>query len=290
MDPSQLIQSWLVSRLSPAALAWLQEQSALFAAGGPARALFPAFSAAVRQSGKEPLALDAAALDAAEKAVEGWNPSDWTLDTAVRIRLLLALPAGRESAALMHQMYETADVGEAVALLKSLPLLPDPGLHMPRAREAIRSNVKLQFDAVALRNPYAALHVDETGWNQMVTKTFFVDSPLEEVWGLDRRVNPALGRILADLAFERWAAGRTFGPMLWRCVGPVAEARGLEALAKALAGGDAVHRRAAALALSVCKDPEASRLLQSAPQSAAAAVAAAKSGALTWENLHAFQA
>jgi hypothetical protein len=123
-----------------------------------------------------------------------------------------------------------------------------------------------------------------------VTKTFFVDSPLEEVWGLDRRVNPALGRILADLAFERWAAGRTFGPMLWRCVGPVADARGLEALRKALTGGDAVHRSAAALALSACKDPEAARILQSAPAPASAAVAAAKSGALTWENLHAFAA
>jgi hypothetical protein len=289
VNPSQLIQSWLAARLSPSASAWVGEKTALFAAGGPARSLFPAFSAAVRQSGKAPLALDAADLASARKAVEGWNPSDWTLDEAVRIRLLLALPDGQESAALMHQMYETADVGEAVALLKALPLLPSPELHMPRAREAIRSNVKLQFDAVALRNPYAALHVDETGWNQLVTKTFFVDSPLEEVWGLDRRVNPALGRILADLAFERWAAGRTFGPMLWRCVGPVAEARGLEALRKALTDGDAVHRRAAALALSACKDPEAARILQATP-AAAAAIAAAKSGALTWENLHAFAA
>jgi hypothetical protein len=154
---------------------------------------------------------------------------------------------------------------------------------MARAREAIRSNVKLQFDAVAKRNPYAALHVDETGWNQMVTKTFFVDTPLDQVWGLDRRVNPALGRILTDLAFERWAAGRTFGPLLWRCVGPVADARGLEGLAKALASGAPAERRAAALALASCKDPEAARILNATPDLAAAV----RGGALTWENLHA---
>ena len=47
-------------------------------------------------------------------------------------------------------------------------------------------------------------------------------------------------------------------------------------------GGREAHRRAAALALSACEDPEAGRLLAAAPDLAVAA----RGGALTWENLN----
>lgn len=287
MDASELIHSWLAVRLSPAALAWIDDKAARIAAGAPEKTAFPAFSAAVRHAGKEPLDLDAPALQAAGRAVEGWDPSDWTADQAARILLLLALPPGEASARILTRMYQTADVGEAVALQKSLPLLPDPEAHMAWAREGIRSNIKLVFEAVALRNPYPARRFDETGWNQLVTKTFFVESPMDKVWGLDSRVNPALGQILTDLAEERWAAGRTFSPLLWRCVGPVAGTvpggRALKALEKVLAGGSVAERRAAALALASCRAPEAARLLASAPELAASA----KGGRLTWENFDA---
>lgn len=309
MKAPELIDRWLSARLKPEALAWIRDQAALFskgAAGASEKLIFHAFSAAVRHSGKGPLDLSAEDLAAAGQAVEGWDPSDWTLDIAARIRLLIALPAGHARTIL--SLYQTADVAEAVALQKALPLLPEPEAHMHWAREGIRSNIKLVYEAITLRNPYPARHFDETGWNQMTTKTFFMESPLEAVWGLDARANPALGQILVDLAFERWAAGRTFSPQLWRCVGPVADKvpRGLAALEQALSGkayastpgqlgsgSDPVtpqhaaaplaQRRAAALALSACKSPEAARLLAQAPDLAAAA----KSGALSWETLNA---
>lgn len=277
-----LLSLWLEPRIPATASAWLQEKAALFAAEAQERIVFPAFSATVRHVGKAPLDLSAAALSEAAALVEGWDPRDWTLDQTARILLLLSLPPGDRSARLMDEMYQTADVGETLALMKALPLLPDPRLHMARAREAIRSNVKAQFEAVALRNPYAAKHVDDIGWNQLVTKTLFVDSPLDQVWGLDRRVNPALGRILTDLAFERWAAGRTFPPLLWRCVGPVAEGRAFEALERVLRGPDAVHGRAATLALAANQAPEAARLLAESPY-----LPALRAGRLTWENLDA---
>jgi hypothetical protein len=167
-----------------------------------------------------------------------------------------------------------------VALQKSLPLLPDPELHLARAREAIRSNIKLVFEAVALRNPYAARNFDDTGWNQMVVKTFFVDSPLSETWGLDERCNAQLRQMLVDLAQERWAAGRTFSPVLWRCVGPLADDKALAALKRALAAGTPAERRAAALALKSCPLPEAARILSSDP----ALSASVGGGKITWEN------
>jgi len=93
---------------------------------------------------------------------------------------------------------------------------------------------------------------------------------------LDKRVNAPLRQMLVDLAEERWAAGRTFSPMLWRCVGPLADAHALAALEKVLAKGDAVESRAAALALKACPNPEAARILASHPS--------ASSTNLTWEN------
>lgn len=287
MKPSELLSAWLSTRLSPEAMAWLKEKSAQIAAGAPEKTVSPAFSAAVRHSGKEPLDLGPADLKAAAAAVEGWNPSDWTCDQAARILLLLALPPGEASTRMLTRMYQTADVNEAVALQKALPLLPDPAAYMAWAREGVRSNIKLVYEALGLRNPYPALHFDETGWNQWVAKSFFMESPLEEVWGLDRRNNGALGRMLTDLAFERWAAGRTFGPLMWRCVGPVAdsvpEGRAFQALEKALKSSDPAHRKAAALGLAACKAPEAARLLATAPDLASAV----KSGKLTWETLNA---
>lgn len=280
MAALELIDGWLQKSLDPAALSWLHEKSKLFASGTAGNGVFTAFSTALRHAGKGPLELSPADLRAAEAVVEGWRPSDWTLDEAARIYLLLSLPAGAGSAKIIDQMYETADVGEATALQKALPLLPIPELHLPRAREAVRSNIKLVFEAMALRNPYPARNFDDTGWNQMIVKTFFIDSPLGEVWGLDYRRNALLRQMLVDLAYERWAAGRAFSPMLWRCVGPLADSKALGALEKALGSGNAPDRRAAALALKSCPLPEAARILASDAELSAAVAA----GKITWEN------
>lgn len=276
-----LLLEWLKARLSPEATAWLQDKAASLAAAPSDKTAFTWLSSCSRHSGKAPLRLDAAALEAARQAIPGWNPSDWTCDQAARIFLLLALPPGPASAKLMDQMYQTADVDEAVALQKAVAVLSDPESHLPRAREALRSNIKAVFEAMALRNPYPALHFDDLAWNQMVVKTFFVDSPLPEIEGLDRRVNAPLSRMLSDLAEERWAAGRTFSPQLWRCVGPRADGHGFANLEKVLSQGTPEERRAAALALASCPDPRAATILAEQP----ALASAARDGSLTWENL-----
>ena len=262
-------------------MAWIKDKAAALTAAPSDKIAFASFSSCSRYSGKAPLALDAAALQAARQAVPGWNPSDWTCDQAARILLLLSLPSGPASARLMDQMYQTADVDEAVALQKAVAVLPNPEGHLLRAREALRSNIKAVFDAMTLRNPYPALHFDDLAWNQMVVKTFFVDSPIHEIEGLDRRVNAPLSRMLSDLAEERWAAGRGFSPQLWRCVGPRADGHGLANLEKVLGQGAPGERRAAALALASCPDPRAATILAAQP----ALAAAARDGSLTWENL-----
>jgi len=282
LSAQTLILDWLKTRIPPAGLAWLEEKAALTATGAPDKTVFASFSACVRHAGKASLALSAGDLEAAGAAVPDWNPSDWTCDEAARVFLLLALPPGPHSAHVMDQMWQTADMGEAIALQKALAVLPYPEGGLARAREAIRSNIKAVFEAIAVRNPYPALHFDTVGWNQMVVKTFFVDVPLSQVVGLERRANPPLARMLDDLAHERWAAGRPFAPDLWRCVGPCADAKALADLRKVLTTGSAVEKRAAALALKSCPDPQAAAILALDP----ALDKAARSGNLTWEDLN----
>ena len=282
MSAQTLLLDWLKGRIPADGLAWLEEKAALIATGAPDKTVFASFSACVRHAGKAPLALAAADLEAACATVPDWAPSDWTCDQAARIFLLLALPPGAESSRLLDQMWQTADMGEAVTLQKALAVLPYPEGHMARAREAIRSNIKSVFEAIAVRNPYPALNFDTVGWNQMVVKTFFVDVPLSQVVGVDRRANPPLSRMLDDLAHERWAAGRPFPPDLWRCVGPCADAKALADLKKVLTTGSPVEKRAAALALKSCPDPQAAAILASDT----ALAEAVRSGSLTWENLN----
>jgi hypothetical protein len=275
-----LLLDWLQARLAPEALSWLQEKAALLAAGAPEKTVSLSFSACVRHSGKAPLALSSMDLQAAHATAPGWNPADWTCDQAARIFLLISLPPGPASAQIMDRLYQTADVSEAVAMQKASAVLAYPEGQLARSREALRSNIQEVFEAITLRNPYPADRFDVIGWNQMVVKTFFVESPTQEIVGLDRRANPALARMLANLAEERWAAGRSFSPQLWRCVGPHADDHGLECLKKAL-GRSPSEKRAAVIALTACPHPRAAALLQAEP----ALAQAARDGSLTWEKL-----
>jgi hypothetical protein len=282
LTAQKLLQGWLRTRLDSAALVWLIEKEALFATGGPERLIFTAFSTAIRFSGKAPLNLSVSELAEAKASVAGWNPSNWTCDEAIRVLLLLALPSDAKSAKIMDQIYHTADVGEAVAMQKALSVLANPEGQLARAREGIRNNIQLVFEAVCLRNPYPALYFDEVGWNQVVVKTIFLGLPVHEVIGLDRRANANLACMLDDLAQERWAAGREFNPELWRCVGPYANARALEDLKRVLTQASPIEKRAAALALLACPNPQAVQILDMAP----ALAAEVRSGNLTWENLY----
>jgi hypothetical protein len=115
----------------------------------------------------------------------------------------------------------------------------------------------------------------------MVLKAVFVGSPLHEIVGLDARANPALSRMLADYAHERWSARRPVDPMLWRAVGPHADAAARADLARVLAEGDERERRAAALALRACPDPEAREILARSPDLARAV----NEGTLTWDDV-----
>ncbi|MFC7640250.1 EboA domain-containing protein [Streptosporangium lutulentum] len=77
---------------------------------------------------------------------------------------------------------------------------------VPLLHDAIRSN-----DArlvIAALGPYAG-HLDQAMWRQAVLKCVFMDVPLAAVDGLAERADAELAAMLAALADERAAAGRS---------------------------------------------------------------------------------
>jgi len=215
-----------------------------------------------RKVGKDDLAPTPQELQEANAGRQGWDPTDWSIDQAARIYLMLSTHAdGAEFARRLDQLCVTADVGELVAFYRGLPLYPDQPRYALRAAEGVRTNMKAVFEAVAHRNPYPSEQLPEPAWNQMVLKALFVGSRLEPVVGLDQRANPTLARMLCDYAHERWSAGRPISPELWRCVGPFATGAMLDDLKRVLDKGTQPERAAAALALSRSQDPAAAALL-----------------------------
>ena len=259
--------TWIARQASEEAMQWLRTRHAEIEGGALASKCFMAFSGAPRRITKETLALGKADLQEADALRPGWNPSAWSVDEAARALLILSFPAVDENAyvGMVEQVFSTADVRESAALYRMLPLYPFPERFQARAAEGIRSNMTSVFQAVAYHNPYPSEYFDEGAWNQMVLKALFTDSPLYKVSGLDARVNPSLARMLVDYAHERWAAGRTVSPELWRPVGPFAADGYLHDLERVLTGGEEMEQEAAALALVDANTPAATELLAGFP-------------------------
>ena len=259
----ELLDGWLERQVSPEGLAWLRQRIEKISAGDQ-KALFLAFGMVPRKLGKDDLNLNEDDLNSADSARSGWNPKNWTVDQTARTRLVLAAASCPEVdfVETLDKLFASGEVGELVSLYQALPVLPYQATHALRASEGTRTNIKSVFCAVAHYNPYPAEQLDENRWNQMVLKSLFIDAPLWPIVGLDERANPALARMLVDYAHERWAAGRSISPELWRCVGPYADKSALQDLKRVLETGGEKEQAAAALALSVCPKPQAAEILE----------------------------
>ena len=271
-----LLRRMVLARAGDAA-PWVEERLAALAAGAPERDLHVVLGLAPRRLGKADLAPTEEERAEAEAARPGWRIDDWSVDGALRVLALLVHGGQRPFAERFEDLRRTSDAAEAIALYRGLPLYPEPeALHF-EAGEALRSNLKPVFEAVAHHNPFPQEQFDEHRWNHMVLKALFVGSTLHPIRGLDERANPELARILREYSQERRAAGRPVTPELWRPVGPFAEGDALADLRRALDHDDAPG---AALALAASPDPEARRLLDARPEAAEI-----EAGRLTWETV-----
>jgi hypothetical protein len=173
--------------------AWLERALGRVAAEPAAIAvLFPAVG---RRCGRESL------------PDSGCELAGWSLDEAARVLLLTALPLhGPALADEIRALYRYGDAAEKRAVLRALPRLDigDGGVEL--LHDAIRTNDP-RLVAAAL-GPYAR-RLDGPAWRQAVLKCVFMGIPLRLVDGLADRADGELARMLAGLAEERRAAGRT---------------------------------------------------------------------------------
>ena len=172
---------------------WLGDACARVAATPAAiGGLFPAVS---RRCGREPLEHPPPGL------------AGWTVDDAARVLLLTALGLRGEALALQaRSLYTYGDAAEKRGVLRALPWLDIGDAGTGLLHDAIRTNDP-RLVAAAL-GPYAR-HLDDAMWRQAVLKCVFMEIPLAAVAGLSQRADGTLARMLADLADERRAAGRT---------------------------------------------------------------------------------
>jgi len=174
-----------VIELPPAATSWLDAVSL-----DDKHALLAAFSGAARALGKQPIDVP--------------GRGTWGTDELGRAALLVrAFPRLQPA-----ELWAHGDNRERQAVLRALPLLPDPAQFVALAVEACRSNVLTVFEAIACENPFAAEHFSELQFNQMVLKAAFNGVALARIVGLPARQNAELARMARDFAAERRAAGR----------------------------------------------------------------------------------
>ena len=255
---SNCLKNWLEQCLNESGQVWLEKAIQSLSTATSEQSLFTNFSLAPRRIGKQDLMLTSQDLQVAHQLRQGWTPDHWSIDQAARTLLLLSFPSadGDRYVAAMEKLFSAADVAEQVALYQTLPLFPHAERFLDRAIDGLRTNINAVFNAIALHNPYPAEYFNEDAWNQMVLKAIFIGSPLSHIKGLDDRANPKLARMLSDYVHERWAAGRSANPEIWRCVGPFAIDEFIPDLARVIASGEPVEQEAGMLALS--KAPQTS--------------------------------
>ncbi len=280
----EAVKNFLFELLAPATtdsgLAWLQKQ--LIEATTENKFLM-AFSLAPRFTGKKPLVITAPDIDRAQNLRAGFNPHTWTADQTTRTILLLSLPhhTPEEYLKTLDKLFAAADVNELVALYAALPVLPYPEKHVARQAEGVRTNMTLVFEAVALQNPYPHDYLPEEAWNQLVLKSIFTNRPLYRIYGIDNRRNVKLARMISDFAHERWAAGRTLSPEVWRNVGPFVDETTWPDIQKLFTQPDELEQQAAALVCAETTYPEAKAMLDTVPD----LKTKIENEALTWETI-----
>lgn len=246
------IRSALVRRLDGAPLEWFDETVAMVAAGVPDARFASLISMASRHARRRPAGIDADECAAAASLVDGWNPERWSVLDLLRVGLVLAREDLEEESGprAVIGAIKFGDLGELVALYRSLCLLPRPDDYVWQAGEGCRSNMNEVFEAIACDNPYPVRNFDDVAWRALAIKALFIGAPLWRVQGLDGRLSEEMAHVALDLCEERRSADREIRPELWLCVGVFGGERALTSLEHELEHGPAEGRRGAALGLA----------------------------------------
>ncbi|MFN6944301.1 MAG: EboA domain-containing protein [Cytophagaceae bacterium] len=264
MQISLFLYHILTENLSEDKIEWLERRLDLMDEGNE-KDLFVSYSSVPRFIGKDTLKISPEQKKLGEQLRPGWELQNITADMVARWLLIINFPANSEKdyISAVKKLFSAGDMREQISLYKALPLLPFQELFSSQASEGIRSNMQSVFEAVALDNPYPSEYFDDNAWNQMVLKALFIGTPLYQIKGLDKRANYALAKMAVNFAHERWAAGRTVNPELWRLVGPFIDLHFLQDIRTLLSSSNPKDKISASLACAQSTLPEARQLLES---------------------------
>ena len=252
------IDALLARRLPAPATEWLARARAEIADGLEHTRFCELIAQASRFAPRAALAPTKEELREADALLAGWNPERWNVLDTLRVALVLAREDLDQKGAVdaLSEAFRYAEVGELVALYRSLAHLPAPERFVWRAGEGARSSMRVVFEAACCDTPFPYRYFDDNAWRQAVIKCLFVEAPLWRIWNLDLRLDADLARMALDLADERRSAGREVNPELWLCLGANAGERGLAALDIEFAHGSPRGRAAALIALARAGDLE----------------------------------
>ena len=171
-----------------------------------------------------------------------FNIENWTLDQLCRFSLLMYYSL--LSVKSLTKLISVADTREQISIFKSITYLENASHFTPIVVNGIRTNIVDIFDAIALKNPFAASYFSQDEWNQMILKAVFMERPIYQIKNIDQRKNEKLAHILFDYARERWAASRRVTPELWRMISGYITEKLFVEMIKKMAEGNAQDQKA----------------------------------------------
>ncbi|GAA0375750.1 hypothetical protein GCM10009092_44960 [Bowmanella denitrificans] len=149
------------------------------------------------------------------KIVECDLDGDWDVAQLARVLLLAELLLQNnitDRAAIFVKVYQQGDEQERLAWLKAIQLLDAQGEMRDFVIHAARTNSHQCFAAIALNNPYPALHYDDEAFEQLVLKSLFMELDVRQILGILPRRTARMQALVEDLREERLAAGRSETP------------------------------------------------------------------------------
>jgi hypothetical protein len=212
LDVADSLLAVVRAQASPPACDWLADAVATARPPFDRAGFTTAFALAARQVGRSAPSPTTPEMARLQRAGLSWPVAPWGLDGFARAGLLLhaaAALAPGELESLVEECFLRGDTRERQAVLRTLPMLPDPARFAPLGAEACRTSVEPVFEAIACENPFPARHFPESSFNQMVLKAIFIGVRVGRILGLEGRITPELRRMAADYGSERRAAGRS---------------------------------------------------------------------------------
>lgn len=281
MNQILFIESVIRQHLDEAGWQWLEEKGPVVHTEKNAATLNSVFSFISRKTANEKLKISSEIREINNAALD---IRSWTIDRLCRVWLIMQVDSSDKPVYLskIENLFSGASMNELVALYSALPVLAYPESWKARCAEGIRSNIGTVLEAIMYENAYPFHWLDDAAFNQMVLKAFFADKNVDRIIGMDQRSNQELADILIDYAHERWAAGRTVNPQLWRLTGKYINAFNFPDIQRLWNNGNGIEKKAALLACSQSDFPPARHLWEDETGKEKEFMASA----LNWHNLN----